>query len=271
MAFDLSKIEFSNHDLRRNIKIPKKINFELAEFIGIMVGDGHIGFYSNKEGKNPYKHYEIEICGNIKDLSYYLYVNGLISKLFNIKFNLRKRIEMNAIVLRIDSKAIFYFLSKMVGLPTRKNTIGIPKCIIQTSKENKISFLRGLADADFTFTIKNKEGKPYPVVVGSSKSKKLIMGVCEILNDLQIQHCSTFEKTYYEKRNKEYEIYKVYVNGIRGVNAWFSTVSFSNKRHTSKYKKYIKRTRGDLNPRPIKRTLMKPQNPQLRRLSPYPG
>lgn len=43
MKFDLSKIEMSKNDLKRKLKLPLKMSSLLAEDIGIMVGDGHIG------------------------------------------------------------------------------------------------------------------------------------------------------------------------------------------------------------------------------------
>ena len=67
MEFNLSKIKFSKNDINRNIKIPKILTKELAEFVGIMIGDGHLGYYENKDAKYPYVHYEIRISGNLKD------------------------------------------------------------------------------------------------------------------------------------------------------------------------------------------------------------
>ncbi len=95
MKLDLSKIKFSNNDTRNNIQIPSRLTPKLAEFIGIMVGDGHVGVYKNFPGGRTFSNYEIRINGNLKDYDYYsVYVNNLIEELFNvILFNYRQIVE----------------------------------------------------------------------------------------------------------------------------------------------------------------------------------
>ena len=61
MKFDLSKIKFSNNDLKRNICIPASMTPKLAEFLGIIVGDGHVACYRNNPGIHSYTNYEIRI------------------------------------------------------------------------------------------------------------------------------------------------------------------------------------------------------------------
>ncbi|MBI2655806.1 hypothetical protein HYX06_05300, partial [Candidatus Woesearchaeota archaeon] len=83
MKLDLSKIKFSNNDIRKNIIIPDILTPKLAEFIGTIVGDGHIGFQKTKRGST---NYEVRISGNLKDLEYYSnYVGNLAFELFNIR------------------------------------------------------------------------------------------------------------------------------------------------------------------------------------------
>ena len=63
MKFDLSEIEKSKNDEKAHIIIPNCMTTQLAEFIGIMIGDGHVG----REGY----HQSLRIAGNINDISYY--------------------------------------------------------------------------------------------------------------------------------------------------------------------------------------------------------
>ena len=202
MEFDLSKIKFSHNDLKSCITIPNRLTSELAEFIGIVVGDGHVGLYKSKKGNKPFTHYELKISGNIKDIDYYVnHVDILAYNLFHVKFSINKQKNEESVMLSKNSKAIYFFLSKVIMIPQIKDKISIPACIKNDSIEIKSSFLRGLADADFTLSIKNKEGKPYPSVQGSSKSEELIKGVCLILKEMDICYTSFFDKNYSEKRN----------------------------------------------------------------------
>ena len=78
MKLDLSKIKFSNNDIRNRVRIPNILTPKLAEFIGIMVGDGHVGYYKYPRMGKPSINYDIRISGNSKDSDYYSeYVNNL--------------------------------------------------------------------------------------------------------------------------------------------------------------------------------------------------
>ena len=236
MKLDLSKVKFSNNDIRKNVKIPNVLTPKLAEFIGIMVGDGHVGYYKYPRMGKPSINYDIRISGNLKDYSYYAeYVNNLAYQLFNLKFYVLRIENDNSVMLYKNSKALYCFLSQCLKIPARKDNVRIPKQILKSSLEAKTFFLRGLADSDFTFTIKNKEGKPYPVVQGCAKSARLIKDVGSILKDLKINYCTFFERSYDKKRNKFYERHVVYINGINNVKGWFLKIGFSNPRHTQRW------------------------------------
>ena len=142
-----------------------------------------------------------------------------------------------------NSKALYYLLSELMNIPPRKDNITIPEQIITSPYEIKSSFLRGLADSDFTFMIKNRNGKMYPQVKGCSKSGILIEQVSFLLKEMEINHCTTFEKSYYEKRKKLYERHVVCINGVKNVQQWFLKIGFSNPRHLEKYQLFLKETR----------------------------
>ena len=58
MEFDLSEIKLSCYDIKRGLDLPNKPSEELAEFIGILAGDGYINFDPKKYS------YIIDIAGN---------------------------------------------------------------------------------------------------------------------------------------------------------------------------------------------------------------
>ena len=203
MKLDLSKIKFSNNDIRKNVKIPDTLTPKLAEFIGIMVGDGDVGVYKNCPGGRTFSNYELRISGNLKDFDYYaVYINNLANDLLNVRFYVLKPKNENSVFLYKNSKALYHFFADCLGIPQIKEIIEIPQQVLNSTLEIKSSFLRGLADSDFTFMIQNRSGKIYPRVKGCSKSGILIEQVSSILKDLEINHCTIFEKSYYEKRKK---------------------------------------------------------------------
>ena len=240
MKFNVSNIMMSRRDKKEGVRIPKQLTLELAEFFGIMVGDGHIGIYHVKKPKKR-TYYQLQISGHIKDKKYQmLYINKLILKLFNIKFHVDVIKENNIIILRKQSQAICEFLRKVTGIQNRKDTVCIPECILNGNKKIKAKFLRGLADADFCFTVKFKPNV-YPVIHGDSKSKKLIEQCSEMLKELDIENYWRKEEQYYEKRGKTYVIYRVYVNGFSRVKKFMEKVGFQNRNKVKKYENTLKR------------------------------
>ena len=105
MEFDLSKINFSKYDEKRGLTLPKEYSKDLAEFWGIMAGDG----YMNKYGQ----YFSLaEIAGDSRlDREYLLlYVNHLIKRLFNINPSLCFKKNENTMYLRIMSKGFLEYL-----------------------------------------------------------------------------------------------------------------------------------------------------------------
>jgi intein/homing endonuclease len=239
MKFYLSKIKFSKKDVKDGVKIPKKLTLELAELLGIIIGDGHISDRLRKD-RNSERVYEIDIYGNIKDKKYYSsYINGIIFRLFNIRFAVNFRIVSNLVRLSRNSKAIHSFLKHNFELPSSKDNAKVPEIIMLASKEKKAAFLRGYFETDGCFVVKYKPNS-YPVVQAASKSQQLIKGICELLADLQIISCTIKEVSYCEKRNKTYVKYCLFINGRKRVEKYMKKIGFSNENKVQKYRKFMK-------------------------------
>jgi hypothetical protein len=120
-----------------------KPSVELAEFIGIMLGDGNLNRYN----------YQIRVCGhNINSRQYFFnYIMPLANKLFDIKFNVYERPRYHQIYLVKSNKNLFYTLIKFGLVPGNKklNNVTIPKWIFRDKKYLK-ACIRGLVDTDGT-------------------------------------------------------------------------------------------------------------------------
>jgi len=122
---------------RKEIKIPSKSNL-LAEFVGIMIGDGSINNYSVRVTLDSYA-----------DKEYIHYVKALVENLFGIKPRLYIHKKFRAVDVVVQSRNLVEFCNT-IGLKTGnkiKNNADIPSWI----KENKkfsIACIRGLVDTD---------------------------------------------------------------------------------------------------------------------------
>ena len=143
MEFDLSQIKLSRNDIKRGLTLPKKSSEELAEFIGILAGDGYINYDPKKYS------YIIEVAGNkILDKDYLEnYTRKLIKSLFNIDCRIYYKKNEDTTCIRILSKGIFYYLTALGFKNGKKEKIGIPNWIL-SDDTLMLAFTKGLIDTD---------------------------------------------------------------------------------------------------------------------------
>jgi len=153
----------------KNIENPKK-DENLAEFIGICLGDGTLTKYFvrislNFRNEQPFAKYVSELCKTI----------------FGIYPKLRKDNRGDTLYLTVYSIKVCKFLNKICKLPygsKLKNKAKIPDFILKDLKLS-LSCLRGLVDTDGTIY---KGGSVYFY----SNNKKLLLQVEEIENKIRI-------------------------------------------------------------------------------------
>ena len=144
-----NKILKTNFKQRKIINIPKK-NILLAEFFGILLGDGGISKYQvgitlNNQTDNDYGKWIIEI----------------IDKLFKVKTN-TNIYNKNTLQLTVSGKNLINFLLQNGLYQGSKiqNQVDIPKWIINNVKFTK-ACIRGLIDTDGCVYIDKHKYKNY--------------------------------------------------------------------------------------------------------------
>lgn len=242
MKLDSSKIEFSRPDIKREVKLPKKLTSELAEFVGIMLGDGHTnidqGVYSN--GKK-YTKYPINIHGHyIDDFDYFQNVIlPLFKNLFNLNLKASKEGNKNAIIGRKASKGIVHYLHKILSIPLGNKSKGIviPSIILKSNTSILFSFIRGLFDTDGTITFQKKDKNKvhkYPIIKISLKDKNIIKQLSSIFNKYNLNHCVLYNL---KKRlnNKIFFGNYISISGKKNLKKWMDLIGFNNPKHLTKY------------------------------------
>ncbi|MBR9692090.1 hypothetical protein GOV06_04875 [Candidatus Woesearchaeota archaeon] len=162
-----------------------KINKELCEFYGILIGDGCISRFQS-QGKT---HHAIRIDGNsITDHKYYTdHLRPLIWKIFQRKVMVKHRKVGNCIFLMFEYKDLALFLKKSFNYPFgKKGEITISKNLL-TNKNFLFSILRGLFDTDGSlyFTKNNSEKRFYPIIEISTHSKALLKQLYSLFTELK--------------------------------------------------------------------------------------
>jgi hypothetical protein len=217
---DVSKLKYPNRSHRKEVILPKESD-DLAEFLGIMMGDGGIG--------NPWQ--ATITLNSVVDAKYSLYVSNLCKKLFGILPAMRKRKTRNALVISLASTTVVDFLVSQ-GLSRGnkiKNGLNIPDWIYKKKSYQK-SCLRGLIDTDGCIYV-------HKHFVCGNLYKNIGLSFVSYSPELVLFVMSSLEKfgiiAYISKRGTDVSIYQE-----DSIAKYLKVIGTSNSRIESVYKKW---------------------------------
>lgn len=200
---------------RKSISIPQK-SIKLAEFVGIMIGDGSI------------TNYQIQISmSSIVDKDYALYVKKLIEELFQVPVSVIFLSSSNVIKLVVSRKSLVEYCQK-IGLKKGNKInagLSVPQWIYE-EKKYQVACLRGIMDTDGCIyneihRYKNKTYK-YKRWNVTSASKELRKDVARILKNLRI--------SFKERNQRSLQIEK-----RDEIKKYFKEVGSNNPKHITRY------------------------------------
>lgn len=158
-----------NDNMIENLSLPTKTNKNLAEFVGVMLGDGNLC-----KPNNPKNYYFLRICNHISDdKEHRKYIQKLFYSLFKINLRTYNHNSKNATVLDCSNRLVFEIIEKY-GFPRgnkKKNNIGIPDWIMSNNKYLKVC-IRGIIDTDGSVFPKSRN-KSLPQIEVSSQIPNL--------------------------------------------------------------------------------------------------
>lgn len=217
---DISLLAYPNKSHRKHVTLPEHSE-ELAEFFGIMMGDGGIN--------NPW---QANISLNsIADKSYAEYVTALCLRLFGFSPTAIKRKTQKALILRLSSTSVVDFLVQNGLCRGNKLKQGLSTPVwILAKKEYRIACVRGLMDTDGCLYIHKHTvaGKPYRNIglCFCSFSQELIKEVSAIFEEFGIiPHISN------QGRN-------IYLYKASAVARYLEIFGTSNERIRSVYREF---------------------------------
>ena len=202
---------------------------ELAEICGIIAGDGHLSRYISPQRT----HYKVSVFGHKKDdQEYFLEIKDLFENELGKRPILKNRIS--CIELRLNSKEILHKLERIgISVGNKSGSVHIPK-IIQKQHPLSLSFLRGLADTDFSIILKKRKTKPaYPRITADMKSKGLIYDVCNVLKKVGITYYGPYQRKRL-RNGSHYTTYQIDINGNQNLDLWIKHIGFRNPKHKNK-------------------------------------
>lgn len=200
-----------------------RINNELLEFYGVLLGDGCISRYKN-DGRIRYA---IRIDGNsLTDEEYYIYLKTLIKNILGKEVSIRHRNDCNGLFIMFHDFKFAKFLHDKFCFPYgKKGFMTIPKEFLR-KRVLVNSILRGFFDTDgcIYFTKNNSSERNYPIIELSTHNPKLLNQFKKILES------KGFNVVFSHAKDS------IKLHGKSNVMKWMSGIGSNN---IDKYSKFL--------------------------------
>lgn len=199
-----------------------KFNSKLAEFVGIMLGDGYISYPKCPRIKISFD--------SLVDKDYLDYVNQLLIDLFKIKIKIEHRKNENTSNLYIFNRDTIKNIIDNVGLlPSPKwDRASIPNWIFDKGLEKFV--LRGYFDTDGCVVRTNNNGILYPRLEMKISPSPMQNQLINILIKLNFKF-----GVYHIGKGKV----RIQLNGKSALKQWNQIIGFSNQKHKTKAATFI--------------------------------
>jgi len=211
------------------MKIPDLEDMDLAYETGLHIGDGSLCI------DNKSTHRLIYYGNNKTEREFF---NKVIIPLIERLYGFRPRLENfeNSCFIRIGSKELVEFKSKILGLPigNKEKLISLPK-IFLSNKELLCNLLAGIFDTDGSIC---KNRRKYPRISLVLKNELVINEIRNILLELDITS-TIWKSSYFDKRINKTEIrWYLYVNGIKNFKLFMNKIKLRNPNHLNRIKRF---------------------------------
>lgn len=205
-------------------KLPEiKFNDKLAEFVGAVLGDGHVQFNEEKGV------YHIRIAGDlVKDKEYHTYLRNLVKKIFNLKAVEQKMPKNNERFLDVYSKNLVkLFISMGINSGNKiKNQSTIPEWVWGDKKFVR-ACVRGLIDTDGSIFRMSRRDSHLLRISFTNYNQKLLEDTRNALIELGFHPSKIIsEKQFFISRKED-------------ISKYLKEISFSNRKHSERLNKFV--------------------------------
>lgn len=201
---------------------------KIAEFIGIMLGDGSIGIYKTKQNK---KLHQLKVSLDSRNKAYINYVRGLMKDVIEIEPKIFYKNKENAVDIKIYRKeAVLYAINNLgLKISPKWGKAEIPRDYCRGKLG--LLVLRGLFDTDGSVTIFNNNGITYPRIEIRLSPSPMQEQFIHILKENNIKH--TIQEL---DRGK----IKLRISGEKELKKWFDIVGSSNELYRQRASPFLK-------------------------------
>jgi DNA-binding transcriptional regulator WhiA len=202
----------------------------IAEFIGVMLGDGQIGIYNTKAKDKIKVHRVIKVSLDSRNKEYINYICNLIRKVLNTEPRVYYKKKENGVDISTHKKDKLNYVLNELGLKMspKRGKMEIPN----KYSHNKLSLfvLKGLFDTDGNLNIFNNNGIKYP---------RIEIKICHSPAQEQIKNILKEFDFNYKVGSLDKGAIRIRINGFKEVRKWFDLVGSSNPVHVNKAKSFL--------------------------------
>lgn len=204
----------------------------IAEFIGIMLGDGNFKIYPTKAGNKIKQQHRIKVTLDSRNGQYVNYVANMFREVLNVEPRLYYKKKENAVDIATFRKDTFFYLLNNIGLKLspKWNNMLIPNGY----EKGKLSLLvlKGLFDTDGCVTIYNNNGTIYPRLEIKLSPCPAQEQISKILEEFGFR---------YKIQNLDRGKTSIRISGKTELKKWFQLVGSSNPVHIDRCERFINR------------------------------
>lgn len=199
-----------NNNKRSDILIPKRKSAHLAEFIGVMLGDGHL---------SPT---QVTVTLGMKD-EYVDFLQGLFERVFGVRAKVMVNGRGYATVYLGSTEAVRWLKEQGLVFNKVKEQVGLPEWIYERPSFARAA-LRGLLDTD---------GSIYLLASG-----RMQVSFCNHSFPLLSSARRLFESLDFHP--SRISGYNVFLTRKAEIGRLYQEVGFNNLKHRKRYKKFVK-------------------------------
>ncbi|AJF62595.1 MAG: Peptide chain release factor subunit 1 [archaeon GW2011_AR20] len=212
------------------VKLPNKLDKDLAQFLGYFAGDGN-----SEEDRITFSEQNKQVA---------LYYKNKFGKFFNLNPRYRFREKKNYHQIRFISRPLVRFIKEEFPEIKDKNNPEIPQKILISKDDVVAGFLRGIFDAEGHASLSNGE-------IGIGSINKTLIGQIHLLL-MRFSIISSF--TEWDNRQNPYSkkpIFKLKISEKESISNFIKFIGFSSDKKAKKLKKLLENKKGRSNVRQI--------------------
>lgn len=210
---------------------------KIAEFVGIMLGDGCIGKYPNRSREKIRYQHRVKVTLDSRNKEYTGYVSNLLREVLGIEPKVYYKKSENTVDIAIYQKEIYLYVINNIGLlaSPKWNRMSVP-LKYQHGKLGRL-VLKGLFDTDGCVTLFNNNGIKYPrIEIRLSPSPAQ-----DQINNILLENSFSFRIQKLERGKT-----KIRISGKNELKKWFDIIGSSNPIHAEKANQFLKNSRSGI-------------------------